>query len=117
MGQDHVLVVDDEPMIRTIIADSLIEAGLQVLEACNADEAFALLAGGTLVSTMVTDVKMPGSMDGLDLAKVVATQWPEIALVVISGHASFDDPRLPVNARFLPKPFLRDHLLKQVFCI
>lgn len=116
MASTQVLVVDEEPMIRIIIADSLNEAGLQVLEASSADEALALLNEGNAVGTMITDVKMPGSMDGLDLAQTVASHWSDISLVVISGHASMDDPRLPLKAKFLPKPFTHANLLRQVLC-
>lgn len=114
VGQEHVLVVDDEPMIRMIIADSLNEAGLQVIEASSADEALSVLDSGSPVRTLITDVRMPGRMDGLDLAEVVTSRWDHIAVVVISGHANLHDPRLPKNASFLAKPFKRDDLLKHV---
>lgn len=116
MAQDHVLVVDDEPMIRMIIVDSLSEAGFEVLEASSADEAMVLLDRDSLVGTMITDVKMPGSMDGMDLAKAVSLRWEHISLLVMSGHASEHDPRLPQKARFLCKPFSHGQLLKQVLC-
>jgi DNA-binding NtrC family response regulator len=114
LGQELVLVVEDEPMIRAIIAESLFEAGLRVLEAETADEALAILDSGSPVSSMITDVRMPGSMDGLDLAQLVASRWKNISLLVISGHASVNDPRMPAKAAFLAKPFTQDSLLTHV---
>lgn len=114
MDQDLVLVVDDEAMIRMLIADSLCDAGLNVLEAASADEALTLLDHGEPVTTVITDVKMPGRLDGLDLAQAVASRWSHIELVVMSGHVSSNDPRLPPKATFLGKPFRQETLLKHL---
>ena len=65
-----VLLVEDEPLVRMTAADELDEAGFQVLEAKNADEALALLeAHSDEVQVLFTDVDMPGSMDGMALAE------------------------------------------------
>jgi DNA-binding NtrC family response regulator len=109
-----VLVVDDEPMIRTIIAENLAENGLEILEAGSADEAIKLLTSGCPIQTVITDVKMPGSMDGLDLAQLVASRWDHMSLLVMSGHASIGDPRLPAKAAFIAKPFTAHALLTRV---
>lgn len=114
MGSAAVLVVDDEPLIRLSVVDALEDEGLEVLDASAADEALQVLLAGTDVAVLLTDVKMPGAMDGLDLVNHVAACWPEIAIFVMSGHAYADDPRIPEGATFLPKPFSLNQLVKDI---
>lgn len=66
-----ILIVEDEPLIRMDLADMLEELGYSVLEAANADEAIAILESEPAVTAVVTDVDMPGTMDGLALTFVV----------------------------------------------
>ena len=69
-----VLVVDDEPFVRMDIAEILRRAGFQVEEASNSDEALRKLnGGGCPLRALVTDVQMPGTMNGYGLAKLVNT--------------------------------------------
>src|SRR3712207_5277267 len=82
-----VLLVDDEPLVRMTTADELEEAGFHVLEAANADVALVVLeARSKEVRLLLTDIDMPGSMNGLELAEAVHARWPHIALVVSSGY-------------------------------
>lgn len=71
-----LLVVEDDGLIRMDLVDTLQDAGYPVLEAVNADEAWAILLE-TDVSALVTDIDMPGSMDGLELARRVCERWPD----------------------------------------
>jgi CheY-like chemotaxis protein len=81
-----VLVVEDEVLVRLMIAEELRGAGFQVIEAADADEALAVLAHITDVSVIFSDIRMPGSMDGLELAKKVRADFPDIRIVLASGH-------------------------------
>ncbi len=105
MADPVVLVVDDEPLIRMTLADGLESCGFVVVEAEDADEALTVLQTRNDIAALVTDVKMPGSMDGLDLAQLVAARWIGMPIFVISGHARSDDSRLPRGAAFIQKPF------------
>src|SRR3984893_8424442 len=67
-----VLIVEDEHLVRVTSADLLAEAGFEVLEAANADEALRILEATPVVRVVFTDVEMPGSLDGLGLAPVFA---------------------------------------------
>jgi CheY-like chemotaxis protein len=69
-----VLLVEDEPIVRMIASDSLEEAGFDVVEASNAQEAMAILAARDDVGVLFTDVDMPGKLDGLALAGLVHTR-------------------------------------------
>jgi DNA-binding NtrC family response regulator len=105
-----IIIVDDEPLIRMYARQIVEQAGYTAVEAANADQALQLLADDG-VTALVTDVQMPGSMDGLDLARSVKASWPEIAVVVMSGRQLPRPSELPENARFLSKPFSEQRLV------
>jgi CheY-like chemotaxis protein len=100
-----VLVVEDEPIIRLGMVSSIEDAGYVVIEAANADEAISRLAQDSEVGVVVTDVDMPGSMDGIRLAHYVRRRWPPIQLLVISGKVGVMPGELPEGARFMSKPY------------
>jgi two-component system, response regulator PdtaR len=101
-----ILVVEDEPILRMNAVDMLEDAGFEVLEAATADEALRLLeVHGPEVAALFTDVHMPGSMDGLALAKAVHERWPHILPVVTSGRARLHDGEIPDGGRFVGKPY------------
>ncbi|MEO7223855.1 MAG: response regulator [Devosia sp.] len=106
-----VLVVEDEPIIRLGMVSSLEDAGYSVIEASNADEAIMWLAKDSEVGVVVTDVDMPGSMDGIKLAHYVRRRWPPIQLLVISGKVGVKPGELPDGARFMSKPFQDPQLI------
>jgi CheY-like chemotaxis protein len=100
-----VLVVEDELLIRMQAVSMIEEAGYDVVEASNADEAIAILEARTDIRIVITDIEMPGSMDGLKLARYVRDRWPPIQLVVTSGRHHVDDADLPPRGKFVPKPY------------
>ncbi|WP_439815440.1 response regulator [Zavarzinia sp. CC-PAN008] len=104
-GHGAILVVEDEVLIRLDTAASLEEAGFAVVEAQNADEALALLEARGDIAGVFTDVRMPGSMDGLALAYAVRERWPGIAVIVTSGHVRLQNDELPPNVPFITKPY------------
>lgn len=98
-----VLVVEDEPDVRMLAADALMDAGYTVLEAANSVEAMEILRLDGGVEAVFTDIHMPGRENGLDLAHEVAASWPNVALLITSGRARPDE--LPQGAAFLAKPY------------
>ena len=101
-----VLVVEDEPQVRMTAADELDEAGFQVLEATNADEALKVLeARSDEVQVLFTDVHMPGSMD-MALAEQVSQRWPNVLLLISSGYARPHSDEIPDHGHFVPKPYI-----------
>ena len=100
-----VLVVEDEALIRLDIADALEDAGFNVLEAANVDEAVTVLAAHPEIRAVFTDIDMPGSMDGLRLAAVVCARWPRTKIIVTSGRPNVTPADLPVASRFVSKPY------------
>lgn len=113
-GKRVVLVVEDDYLIRMDAVDVLERAGFHVLDAMNADHAIALLEINTDVAIIVTDIQMPGSIDGIRLAAVVRDRWPPVAIIVTSGHVAPGENELPRGARFLPKPYTDRVLIQSV---
>ncbi|MET0970432.1 MAG: response regulator [Tardiphaga sp.] len=99
-----VLMVEDEPVIRALVSEELIDAGFDVLVVGNADEAVAVLEARTDIRLVFTDIDMPGSMDGLKLAVAVRHRWPPIHLIITSGKKR--PTEMPSEALFIPKPYI-----------
>jgi CheY-like chemotaxis protein len=114
LHQPVVLLVEDEPLVRLTQVDILREAGFWVLEAEDADEAFETLRQRQDVNVVLTDVDMPGSIDGFEFARLVAQGWPEVGVMVISGKAFPDEGDLPPSAVFVPKPVYPDVLVEHL---
>ena len=106
-----VLLVEDEPLVRLTQVDILKEAEFWVVEAQDADEAFELLKTRPEINAVLTDVDMPGSMDGFEFARLVRQGWPEVGVLVISGKTGPGPGDLPPNATFLHKPIMPDTLI------
>jgi DNA-binding NtrC family response regulator len=103
--KSSVLIVDDEPTIRRVLAEIVSETGLPAMEAGDASEALnALRKSGRAVGVLVTDVTMPGFLNGMDLAKLVNQSWPWIKLVVMTTFADSVQNGSLGNARVLEKP-------------
>lgn len=100
-----VLVVEDEALIRFSTAEGLSEADFIILSARNADEAITLLEAHSDIAIIFTDIDMPGSMDGLQLAGAVRDRWPPVKIVVTSGKTSPQVSEMPFGASFVPKPY------------
>lgn len=109
-----VLIVEDEALVRMYGCDVLEHAGFEVLEAGTADEAVALLEKHDDVHLLFSDIDMPGSMDGLELAELVHTRWPKIGLLMTSGHRSPSERSIPDDGKFIPKPWRESDVLDKV---
>jgi CheY-like chemotaxis protein len=109
-----ILLVEDEPLIRMCSADLLEDAGYSVIEAENADEAIKILGANPEVKVLFTDVKMPGNLDGLQLARLVHERWPGVKLLVASGHHQLTDGDIPDDGRFLQKPYRPAAVLRDI---
>lgn len=112
-----ILVVDDEAMLRSIFADLLAHEGYACVTAANAIDALQIIEANLIeLDLLVTDIRMPGALNGLDLANKVRELQPRTSILLISGFA--DDP-LTKKAeergyRILAKPFRHAHLAAAV---
>jgi CheY-like chemotaxis protein len=81
-----ILIVDDDVLVRLVIADYLRECGYKVCEAANADEAVAMLeAPEVSIDIVFSDVQMPGDMDGFGLARWIRANHPSVRVILTSG--------------------------------
>jgi two-component system, response regulator PdtaR len=104
-----VLVVEDEAILRDMIAEELEDAGFTVVIAMNADHAISILENRLDIHLVFTDIDMPGSMNGLKLAAAVRDRWPPIHIIITTGKARPLD--IPANALFIPKPYLGENVV------
>lgn len=110
----NILVVEDEPLIRLGLAGLAEEWGYGAYEAGDATEAIAVIERGDTINLVITDVDMPGGMDGLVLAHTIRDRWPTISVIVTTGKVAINPDDLPRGVPFLPKPCRDDLLLETV---
>jgi CheY-like chemotaxis protein len=96
-----VMVVEDEFLIRMMITDELRMAGYEVVECSTADEAIDVLRSGISIGVIFTDVRMPGSMDGVSLAQAVRQEFPALKVVA----TSCEQRPVTLTEQFVPKPY------------
>ena len=109
---DTVLVVEDEVLVRMVVADELRNAGYTVIEASNAHEALDLLRNSVDVRLIFSDVRMPGTMDGVGLARVVRSEFPMIKIVLTSANLTRFD--WAEHDGFFQKPYDAAKIIKHI---
>jgi len=110
-----VLIVDDEPLVREIVAENLAEDGLRVVGAVSAEDALEVAGTVEAPGVVVTDVNLAPGMDGLSLAEEVHRRWPSTGVVIMTGNPGYVGSRtFDENERFLPKPFGPSRLVTAV---
>ena len=109
-----ILVVEDEFLVRILEVDILRDAGFRVAEAQDADEAFEMLRRRPEIVAVLTDVDMPGSLNGFEFARLVKQGWPEVGVLTISGKTRPTPGDLPEGVEFVQKPFRPQALVERV---
>ncbi|KPH06225.1 response regulator (plasmid) [Rhizobium acidisoli] len=104
MYKRTVLIVEDDLLIRMVLADTLAEEGYDVIEAGNVLEAVAVL-GRRKIDAVITDVDMPGGLSGLDLARMISSSDMKVPVIITSGGSIVRPEELPSDAVFMPKPY------------
>jgi CheY-like chemotaxis protein len=108
MAVTRVLLVEDEGVVRLVAGDALQDEGFEVIEAWNGDEAAQILDSLHNIDVLFTDVRMPGSLDGVDLANLARRRFPTLPVLVVSGFAKGLQSRLAglsPPAVFMDKPY------------
>lgn len=100
-----ILIVEDEALVRLSAVGMLEDAGFRMIEAGSGDEALELLTANSDVQLLFTDVNMPGTIDGLALARRVHDRWPKIRIMVASAKREPVPEELPVGSLFEQKPY------------
>lgn len=108
-----VLVVEDEVLIRLMVAEALRSQGINVIEASNGDEALRVLQSALPVQLLLTDIRMPSELDGLALAHAARAARPELKLIVASSQAAGHEVDGLADAFFV-KPFVLTAMVDRV---
>jgi len=112
-----ILLVEDEWLIRTMVAEELMEGGFAVREAEDSDQASALVAEDPAVfSLLVTDIYMPGKLDGIEVARLLRERRPDLPVIYTTGRPDVLRALQPLGANevLLQKPFELSNLLAAV---
>jgi DNA-binding NtrC family response regulator len=106
----HILLVEDHDQLRRIIEISLVGAGFRVTTASSGDQARDMLEAGASADLLLSDIRMPGSIDGLQLARWVLTHRPAMAIILQTGFAELKSCEFTV----LQKPYSPDELFATI---
>jgi len=109
-----VLVVEDEPFVREIAVEALEDEGFTVIEASTADHAATILQERDNISAVFTDISLPGTLDGIDLARAVNTSHPEAAVIIASGRLPDASGEDAPKALFILKPYRMVHVARLI---
>ena len=106
-----VLLVEDEVMISNLVSGCLTESGFRVHEVTTADEALRYIKSGASVDVLFTDINLPGSMNGAELAEHARQLRPEMPIVYVSGRYKLSEvsPLVP-RSLFVAKPYDPDDI-------
>lgn len=106
-----VLIVEDEPIVRIYESELAEGAGFLTLTAGNAEEALRELEGPVDIRILLTDLDMPGVMDGLALANAVRERWPDVRIVIASAHVDSAAGDGCEEIVYVHKPFTASELI------
>ena len=110
-----ILVVEDDPTILEFLCEILEEEGFVVEPQKNADDALEFLEKSAhFVDLLLTDITMPGKIDGADLANLTGDRWPQIPLLIMSGFETPESAGIKHHASFIAKPWALGHMLDLV---
>jgi CheY-like chemotaxis protein len=104
VGPRLVLVVEDEPLLRSVVVQAFRQAGWDVLEASTGESAVAILGDGRAIDVLFTDIQLPGCVSGWDIAATGRAENPELSVVYASGDPA-DYSRMVASSTFIHKPY------------
>lgn len=110
-----ILLVEDEAVINDLLCDLLESEGFDVVAKANADEALEhLTQASSGVSLILTDINMPGAINGAELANHAIKKWPAIPIIVMSGLESPQSMGISTDVVFMRKPFGMTEMIRTV---
>jgi DNA-binding response OmpR family regulator len=98
-----ILVVEDEPLVSSTIAEHLLQSGFEVLEAIDVEAALGLLQTRQ-IDVVFSDVRLPGGRTGFDLAQIVSVRWPGVRVLLASGYYE-PESQVYTGLALLKKPY------------
>lgn len=101
-----VLIVEDEFLIRLTLAEALSDEGFQVSEAESGDEGLSVFTQDDGIELLITDIQLPGTLDGIGLARAARRRTPGLPVIFMTGRAEDANEARSANDAFVPKPYL-----------
>jgi CheY-like chemotaxis protein len=114
---ETVLVIDDEPTVRMLIVEVLSEAGYNAIEAQDGPSGLKILQSDARIDLLITDVGLPGGMNGRQVADAARVQRPELKVLFVTGfaeNAAFGNGHLPSGMEVMSKPFVMADLANKI---
>ena len=108
-----VLVVEDEPLLCELMVDELKTLGFVVLRATTGEEALRLIDGDEPVDVLFTDIRLPGALDGWDVAEKFRDRNPSGPVIYTTGYSGTPARRVSQSA-FMPKPYRPAAIVKEI---
>jgi CheY-like chemotaxis protein len=112
-----IIVVEDEVIIGEYLSDILTDKGYSVIAVANADDAIAMLETRDDVRGIITDINMPGPINGLNLAATVRERWPQIKIIITTGQARPKIEEVPEGSLYLRKPYTPGSVMAAVLSL
>jgi DNA-binding NtrC family response regulator len=109
-----ILIVEDDVLANEHLEFILQQAGYEVLSATSADEAAELLEDHEDVRLIVTDINLPGTMNGLKLAAAAKVQRPEMNIIIVTGYSAPKNDEIPPGSLFVAKPYSARRIIEAV---
>jgi CheY-like chemotaxis protein len=113
MGKATVLVVEDESLLRELIVQELADAGFEVIEADTGERAIAILNAGRSIDVLFTDIRLPGHVDGWQIARHARHHRPEIPVIYASGYTVDRSAQVP-DSLYLGKPYRTESVVVEI---
>jgi CheY-like chemotaxis protein len=110
VSRPAALIVEDQPFVGLVASDILRESGFDTFHAFDAGDAAALLNEHPEIEVLVTGAELPGPVDGLELARQVSRERPNVQLVVTAAGKQLTPAEVPYGARVLRKPYASGEL-------
>ena len=111
----HVLLVEDDGVLRAVLAEALADQGMHVSDVPGPNAALDIPDAGGPPTMLITDVNLGVAMDGFELAAAARQRWPAIRIIVMSGRPeNLNGHQLHPSDRFLSKPFRGAELLQVI---
>ena len=109
-----ILIVEDDVLASEYLEFVLEEAGYEAIPAGSSEEAIAVLEHRDDVHLVVTDINLPGGLNGLQLAGLVRSRWPSINVIVVTGYGPPKSEDIPSGSLFIPKPYSAQKMVEAV---
>ena len=113
-GSHVVLIVEDQFLLQLAAIELVESAGFIGIGASNADDAIKILQARQDIRIVITDVEMPGTMDGVKLAHFIRERWPPVHLIIVSGMALKNESQIPYGTKFFSKPYHDETLVAEL---